>query len=59
MNNIKLVSDGCVESVQTEMTELKLNGFFKKAHQNQIERDSHKKLVLVSETPKTWKYVKP
>lgn len=59
MSNIKMVSDGCVESVQSEMNDLKLKGFFKRAHQAQVKRDSDKKLVLVNNQPKTWKYVKP
>ena len=57
MSNFKLVSDGCVESVQTEMNELKLKGFFRKAHSEQVKRDKRKKLTLVCNQPKTWKYV--
>ena len=57
MSNFKLVSDGCFESVQTEMNELKLKGFFRKAHSEQVKRDKLKKLTLVRQQPKTWKYV--
>ena len=57
MSNFKLVSEGCFESIHTEMNELKLKGFFRKAHSEQVKRDKHKKLTLVCNQPKTWKYV--